>query len=265
MHGLGNDFVVIDTRSGNKVFFPGLAKYITDRRLGVGCDQVVVIEDSSVADCRVLFYNFDGSESSTCGNASRCVASLIMNKNNKIQATLETKAGILQCFKKAHNLITINMGKPQFGWQDIPLAYEADTMHLPISQGRLKDPVALSMGNPHAVFFVKDVNKVPLEEYGPALETHEIFPERANISIAQIVSKNEIYLRVWERGTGETMACGSGSCAALAAAFRRKLTSNEATISLLGGKIHVQLLENGEILMTGPAEEVFTGEIPINV
>lgn len=261
MHGLGNDFVIVDARKEKHSFTEAMVQFICDRHKGVGCDQFVVIENSAKSDCSVRFYNADGSESGACGNATRCVAKLIMKESGKNSTVLESRAGLLEC-KAAGDDITVNMGKARMGWQEIPLAYEADTLHVGIGEGPLQNPVCVSMGNPHAVFFVNDVKKVDLANLGPKLEHHKIFPERANIGVVQVVSENEIILRVWERGSGETMACGSGACAAAVAANARGLTGNNTKVRLAGGDLQIEL-RGGNVYMTGAAEQVFTGELKI--
>jgi diaminopimelate epimerase len=261
MHGLGNDFVIIDERATNYSLMPKMVQDISSRNRGVGCDQLVVLKKSDNADCFVVFYNADGSRSGACGNATRCVASLIMQETNKKNVTLQTEAGILSCADAAEFGITVNMGKARTSWQEIPLAREADTLHVGIGEGELSDPVAVSMGNPHAVFFVKNTAAVDFGTLGPKLEHHEIFPQRANIGVAEIISKSAIKLRVWERGTGETEACGTGACAAAFAAYSRGLTNNDVVVSLPGGDLRIQIGDDNNVMMTGGATLVFKGEI----
>lgn len=259
MHGAGNDFVIIDARKEAISLDTETVITLSDRHIGVGCDQLVVIEPSLQADCFMRIYNADGSRSATCGNATRCVADILFRSGEKQQVTIETLAGILTA-TKAGNQITVNMGKARLSWQEIPLSTEMDTLNIAISAGMLQNPVAVSMGNPHAVFFVGDIEAVPLATLGPQLEHHPLFPERANISVAQIVAEDRILLRVWERGSGETLACGSGACATLVAASRRGLVQSKATICLKGGELVIAWLPSGEVLMTGEAVTSFTGE-----
>jgi diaminopimelate epimerase len=271
MHGAGNDFVVVECRVEEFNLSDSDIKEICNRQKGVGCDQLVLLKASSVADVRVEFYNGDGSKSGACGNGTRCVASLIMMQNEEPTATIETGGGILECYatgefsKDDEELYTVNMGAAKFGWQDIPLASEMDTLKLPIPaiEGWGDGASAVNMGNPHAVFFVDDNHAINLEVEGSALENNPIFPERANIEAVQIISRNEINLRVWERGAGETLACGSGACAAVAAGVRRKLLDNKVKVHLLGGDLDIEIIEGGDILMTGPVAIVFTGVIEL--
>ncbi|PIR37319.1 MAG: diaminopimelate epimerase [Alphaproteobacteria bacterium CG11_big_fil_rev_8_21_14_0_20_39_49] len=258
MHGLGNDFVIIDGREKNYSFTSDEVRKICDRHTGVGCDQFVLIEGSQKADCFVNFYNADGSKSGACGNATRCVAWIIMQENNSEKVSIETVGGILNCEKRGYDSVLVDMGIAKTGWQDIPLSQDTDTLHLPISSGELKDGVAVSMGNPHGVFFVENVDNVDLQNCGAKLEVNELFPQRANISAAQIISKKQIKLRVWERGAGETKACGTGACAAVVAANLRGLVEQDVQVNLLGGDLHISYI-NGRVNMTGAVATVFKG------
>jgi len=258
MHGLGNDFVIVDIRESKYSFTNDEIRKIADRHKGVGCDQFVTIDFSNQADCFVRFYNADGGQAGACGNASRCVAWLIMNENNDKSASLETLGGILNCTRVGDELVSVDMGQALNSWQDIPLSKDVDTLHLPVSSGQLKDGVAVSMGNPHAVFFVNDVDLIDLSHDGAALEVNNLFPEKANISIAQIISENEIKLRVWERGVGETSACGTGACATAVAANRRGLVGNKAKVCLPGGELFISY-EDNQVIMTGPVTTAFKG------
>lgn len=260
MHGLGNDFVIIDLRVQKLTLTPEVIQIIADRHRGVGCDQLVTIETSSRADCLVKFYNADGSESGACGNASRCVGALMMEETGQDTATLETTTALLHC-RRNNDQIAINMGQPRTNWQDIPLAKETDTLHLGISLGELSDPVAVSMGNPHMVFFVENAEAIDLATLGPQLEHHPLFPERTNVEAAQVLSSNAIRLRVWERGSGETPACGTGACATVVAAQRRGLVGNHVTVHLPGGDLHIEREKSGEVIMTGPVAKTFSGTL----
>jgi diaminopimelate epimerase len=259
MNGTGNDFVVLDNRKGG---LPPLNwRKIADRHFGIGCDQIVVLEPSSAADIFMRIFNADGSESGACGNASHCVAWLVDGERAVASRTvqIQTMENILSAEVQG-NQVTLDMGAPKLEWQDIPLARKQDTFHLPITSGALKDPVAVNMGNPHLVFFVKDGSRVPLPELGPQLENHQLFPQKTNVEIAQIVSNNTIRLRVWERGTGLTLACGTGACATLVAAHRRGLTGRKASIHLPGGVLSVEWRKSDDhVLMTGAVETSFTG------
>ena len=263
MHGLGNDFVVIDGRARALRVGPGEACAIADRRTGVGCDQLLVIEKpkNGAADAFMRIFNADGGESGACGNGARCVARLLMAETGKTEARIETLAGVLAARTAAGGMVEVDMGPAKFGWQDVPLAREADTLHLDFAKGPLKDPVALSVGNPHVVFFVDDAESVPLAELGPEIERDPLFPERTNVEAAEVVGPGEIRLRVWERGAGITRACGSGACAALVAAHRRGLTKRRAKVVLDGGPLTIEWRRDGRVLMTGPVATSFTGVI----
>ena len=263
MHGLGNDFVVLDTREMPLRLNAAQVRGIADRHKGVGCDQVIVIEktDTGLADVGMRIFNADGGEVEACGNASRCVAALVMEELNRDHLIIETKAGLLDAEGQANGAITIDMGRAKLDWRDIPLREAVDTLHLPLSLGPLSDPVAVNMGNPHAVFFVKDAEAIDLASLGPKLERHSMFPDRANIEVAQVISPEKIRVRVWERGTGITLACGTGACAALVAASRRGLASRKADIVLDGGVLTVEWLKDEHVLMSGPAAISFKGQL----
>lgn len=260
MHGLGNDFVILDAREENVVLTPDDMALIADRRRGAGCDQIVVMDRSDVADVRVYFFNADGSESGACGNASRCVADLVMSGNGKDSCSIEVNGGILECRKAGDLAVTVDMGPPNTDWRDIPLARECDTLHLPLDHGGVSDPVAVNMGNPHCIFFVDDVEDIPVDELGAYFEMHALFPERANIGFAQVHDRGTIRLRTWERGAGMTEACGSNACAAAVSAVRRSLTDRKVEIELDGGFLTIEWREDdGHVLMTGPVAYVFEG------
>jgi diaminopimelate epimerase len=264
MHGLGNDFVVIDGRDRPVTLDGAAVRVIADRHTGVGCDQVIVLgqPETDLADIAMTIFNADGGEVESCGNASRCVAALMMEETDRDQATLETKGGLLDAEQRSDGLISVDMGRPRLQWRDIPLAGPADTLHLGISLGPLGDPVAVNIGNPHAVFFTDDAEAVDLAALGPELEAHPMFPERANIEVAQVLGPERVRLRVWERGAGLTLACGSGACAALVAASLRGLASRKAEMVLDGGSLAVEWLADDHVLMTGPTEVSFTGQLP---
>lgn len=263
MHGLGNDFVVIDARERPlKVAVAG-ASALADRHTGVGFDQLIIVEPPS--DSRAAAFmrirNADGGEVEACGNAARCVARLLFEEGAESEVVLETAAGLItaQNVDDTAQNYTVDLGPARDSWQDIPLAAECDTDHLPLALGPLSDPVGVNVGNPHAVFFVTDANAIPLEQLGPQLEHDPLFPDRANISVAQIVDSSALHLRVWERGVGLTQACGTGACAAAVAAHRRGLTSRRVQVRLDGGNLDIDWLENGHVTMTGPASVSFTG------
>lgn len=260
MHGLGNDFVVLDRRAGRLSLLPEQVQRIADRRFGVGCDQLLSIEPSERADAFMRVYNADGSFSGACGNGTRCVGRLLMEESGRNEVLIETEAGLL---KVRANLVgyTVDMGRPRFGWDEIPLARAMDTLELDLALGPLEKPTAVNIGNPHVVFFVADAEAVPLDELGPVLESDPLFPERANIGVAEVKDEETIRLRVFERGAGLTSACGSGACAALVAAARRGVAGPKATLLLDGGKLHVHWTEDDRVLMTGPASLSYTGEL----
>ena len=263
MHGLGNDFVVLDARRAPLRIDARQARAIADRHTGVGCDQVIVIESpaNGLADAFMRIRNADGGEVADCGNGTRCVAAMIMKEKNSTHAVIETAAGVLDARAKADGLIAVDMGLAATDWRDIPLAGPADTLHLDIAAGPLSDPVAVNMGNPHAVFFVDDAEAVPLDSLGPQIERHEMFPQSTNVEVAQVLSGSEIRLRVWERGVGITLACGSGACAALVAASRRGLTGRAADVVVDGGRLGIEWLEDGHVRLTGPVAVSFTGTL----
>ena len=263
MHGLGNDFVVLDGRNRPVRLSAEAVRAIADRRAGVGCDQLFVLEKpgNGKADVFMRIYNSDGGEVAACGNGARCVAALVMKEKGKSDAVIETAAGSLDAVSAKNGRVTVDMGQARLGWRDIPLARECDTNHVPVSAGPLQDAVSVNMGNPHAVFFVPDVQAIDMRALGPRLEHDAMFPERANIGVAQILAPSRIRLRVWERGAGLTLACGTGACAAAVAAIRRGLTQRKATVALDGGELEVEWKQDGTVLMTGPVSISFTGKI----
>jgi diaminopimelate epimerase len=268
MNGLGNDFVVVEARSAP--FRPGPAetRAIADRASGVGCDQVIGLEASDKADAFMRIWNADGGEVDACGNATRCVGWLLMQASGRSEARIETAAGVLVARQGDNGLITVDMGEPLLGWSDIPLAEEMDTRNVELQVGPIDAPIlhtpgCVSMGNPHVVFFVPDVARAPVREVGPMIEHHHLFPERVNVGFAEVQSRDRIALRVWERGAGETRACGTGACAALVAAARRGLTDRRAVVALPGGELVIDWRESDDhVLMTGPVAVEFTGTLP---
>jgi diaminopimelate epimerase len=268
MHGLGNDFVVLDARGMAFDLTPARRRAIADRRLGVGCDQLIVLEPATESDADVFMriYNPDGGEAGACGNATRCVASVVMDERNSDHVTVQTIAGLLESQKTGLGsnglpVISVDMGPARLDWREIPVSQACDTNHLPLGLGPLQDPVGTNMGNPHATFFVDDADAIPLAELGPKLEHDRLFPERANIGVAQLVSEGRLRLRVWERGAGITLACGSGACAAVVAASRRGLVKRKADVVLEGGTLTVEWLRDGHVLMTGGIALAFKGEL----
>ncbi|WP_170369047.1 diaminopimelate epimerase [Ruegeria arenilitoris] len=255
MHGLGNDFVIVDARAHPVQITPALARGIGHRQFGVGFDQLAVIENGE-SDAHLVFYNADGSISATCGNATRCIARFLMQESGKSELTLTTSHCTLQARDAGDGLTSVNMGHPQLDWADIPLAEEVDTLELPIEGG----PVATGMGNPHCTFFVEDAEAIPLAEFGARYEHHPLYPQRTNVQVAQIIGPDHIRMRVWERGVGITLASGSSSCATAVAAARRGLTGCKVQIELDGGTIWIDWREDG-VWMTGPTCHVFSGTL----
>jgi diaminopimelate epimerase len=253
MHGLGNDFVVVDARARRADITPELAVALADRHRGVGFDQLAIIARRN-GRVHLTFLNADGSLSAACGNATRCIARFLMDETGDTDLQLETDRGMLTARDAGNGMTSVNMGPPQLDWADIPLARATDTLHLPISG----DPVATGMGNPHCTFFVKDVSRIDLSDFGPRHEHHPLFPERTNVQIAQITGPDRIRMRVWERGAGITLASGSSSCAVAVAAARRGLTGRSVVIDLDGGPLAVNWAEDG-VWMTGPTMHVFSG------
>lgn len=268
MNGLGNDFVVVEARSA--AFEPSEAetRAIADRATGIGCDQLIAIEPSKKADAFMRIWNAEGGQVDACGNATRCVGWLLMEAAGRDEASIETNAGVLRTRRAGERLVAVDMGEPGLRWDQIPLAEDMDTRGIELQVGPIDDPVlhtpgCVSMGNPHVVFFVPDAATAPVREVGPMIEHHQLFPQQVNVGFAQILSPDRIRLRVWERGAGETQACGTGACAALVAAHRRGLTGRKATIEAPGGEMVIEWREaDNHVLMTGPVAVDFTGELP---
>jgi diaminopimelate epimerase len=267
MNGLGNDFVVVEARSAP--FSPSAeeVRAIANRESGVGFDQLIAIDrGSDGADAMVRFWNADGEEVSACGNGARCVGWLLMQAEGKDRVEIDTRAGRLIATRTDERLVTVDMGEPRLEWAQIPLDRPQDTAALDF---RLTDEPALqtapgcvSMGNPHVVFFVDDIDTAPITSAGPAIEVHPLFPQHVNVGFAQVLDRGRIRLRVWERGAGLTKACGTGACAALVAAARRGLTDRTATIVVDGGELLIEWRADGHVMMTGPAAVDFAGELP---
>lgn len=261
MHGLGNDFLVLDARKQPVALSAGQVRALANRHTGIGFDQLILIEPSDLADVRLRFWNSDGGEVAACGNGSRAAAALLGG-----QQRIETQGGLLES-DAVPGGAAVDMGAPRFGWEDVPLAYPMDTASLPLAWsvpgGELAHPVAVSVGNPHAVFFVDDAAAVPLETIGPEIEHDPVFPERVNVGIAQVKSRSHLILRVWERGAGATLACGTGAVAAVAAAQRRGLVDRLVTVTLPGGDLLVERRDDGHLLLSGPAVVAFTGLVDL--
>ena len=261
MHGLGNDFVVLDGRERLGEVTPDIVRRLADRRTGVGFDQLALIQGYAGhggCDASLLFWNADGSSSATCGNATRCIARLLMEEGEgRGSVRLHTDAGELHAEDAGDGLTAVNMGAPGLAWSDVPLSREMDTLSLPIDG----DPCATGMGNPHCTFFVESAEAVALEEFGPRHERHELFPQRANIQVASVSGPNCLRVRVWERGAGVTPASGSSSCAVAVAAIRRGLADGPVRIDLDGGSLEIEWRDDG-VWATGPTARVFDGVVP---
>ncbi|WP_239451725.1 diaminopimelate epimerase [Elioraea rosea] len=265
MHGLGNDFVVFDARRAPLALDAETVRRVADRRRGIGCDQLIVIEPPRELGTAawMSIRNPDGSEAEACGNATRCVTGLLMDEAGTDTVALGTLGGVLRAERRLGGLVSVDMGVPRLRWDEVPLAREMDTLHLPLAIDGAADPAACSMGNPHATFFVADVASLDIASIGPRLEHDALFPARANIGFTEILGADRILLRMWERGAGITLACGSGACAALVNAHRRGLTGRTATVTLDGGELLIDWAETGRVTMTGPVAESFTGEIDL--
>jgi diaminopimelate epimerase len=269
MHGLGNDFVVFDARKRPLPLSSAEALAIADRKLGVGCDQVIVIEKSvNGADAAMRVLNSDGSEVESCGNAARCVARVLMDESGRQSVSLETQGGPLSCTDDG-GVVTVNMGAPRFHWLEIPLAEERDTnsfaVEMPgVSFAPLKEAAAVSVGNPHCVLFVADAEAAPVDVIGPMVETHLLFPTRTNVEFVQVLPSGQLRMRVWERGVGITRACGTGACAAMVAAHRRGLCADSAEVVLDGGPLTIVWSGDGShVFMTGPTALAYRGDIDL--
>jgi len=254
MHGLGNDFVIFDSRGSTAVVTPELARAIGDRNRGVGFDQLAEIRSSDMADIDLDFWNSDGSRAGACGNATRCVGRLILDETGKDEVTIRTERGILIA-RRAGDEVSVNMGHPQLMWDEVPLSRPVDVEHLPLDG----DPVAVGMGNPHAVFFVPNAEETDVAGWGRKVEFDPLFPQRTNVEFAEVRARNEIRMRVWERGTGITLACGSGACATAVAANLRGLTDKKVRMEVDGGWLTLDWREDG-VWMTGPTQLVFKAE-----
>lgn len=257
MHGLGNDFVILDARLGEVAMSGPRACALADRHTGIGCDQLILLEPSEVADVRMRIFNADGGEVEACGNAARCVA-LLEGGGTRI----ETRGGVITG-SAAAGAATVELGEPRFGWEEIPLAYAMDTAEMPVGWEDLQGPSAVNIGNPHLIFFVADAEAVPLERLGPEIERDPLFPRRINVNVASI-EQGSIKLRVWERGAGLTRACGTGACATGVAAIRRRLASSPVEVQLPGGCLTIEWQPGSTVRMSGGAAHVFSGEIDLD-
>lgn len=256
MHGAGNDFIVIDSRGRGAVMTTGLARALGDRNRGVGFDQLAEIRDAADADFALDFWNNDGSRAGACGNATRCVGDYVMRGLGRDHVSIITARGVLQAVRGGHGQVSVNMGQPQLNWDQVPLAHRVDTLHLPLPG----DPVAVGMGNPHCVMFVPDAGAVDLAALGPVYENDPLYPERTNVEFASLIAPDQLRMRVWERGAGVTLACGSGACATAVAANLRGLTGRTVDLVMDGGTLSVDWRDDG-VWLTGPVAHVFDGHL----
>ena len=264
MHGCGNDFVVLDGRKQDLRITSEHARFLADRHFGVGCDQVLVLTESptSEADIALAIYNSDGSASGACGNGSRCVADLLMEESKATRLRMATSSGVIEAWREGE-MIAVDMGEPRFEWQDIPLTHEADTLGVDLGAKELPPAVMVNMGNPHAVHAVEDAEAIDLERIGSALEHHPIFPQGSNIEVISLAGENILRMRVWERGVGVTIACGSGACAAVVAARRLELIEPSAEVIVDGGRLFVEWRKDNHVIMRGTSSFVFSGKVSI--
>ncbi len=258
MHGLGNDFVIIDQRHQEIFADDKLIMRMADRHMGIGCDQLIILRNSEKAGIKMLIFNADGSVAEACGNVTRCVAKLISEEKNSKNVTIEFNDQISQC-SVSEEQISCNMGYPSTDWQKIPLSQNTDSHNINFPEYALTSGVAVNIGNPHIIFFVDNNNDINIDEIGPKIENHPLFPEKVNVSFAQICPDNTIDLQVWERGAGRTNACGTAACATAFAAKIKGLVKNQVTIKFRHGKLLIKLLENGSVEMIGPATKIFDG------
>ena len=264
MHGLGNDFVVFDARRSPLTLSKGQVCALADRRTGIGCDQVIVIDRAAQADAAMRIFNADGSEVESCGNAARCVGSLLLSEAQQPRIHLDTTGGRLLCMAAEDGEIAVDMGLPRLGWRDIPLARESDTQNLVLDvAGQRLKASAVSMGNPHCILFVDDAQGAAVTELGPLIEHHPLFPARTNVEFVQVISRTHLRMRVWERGVGITRACGTGACASAVAAACAALAERELDIELDGGRLHIDWRKDDHVIMSGPVRLVYSGEIAL--
>lgn len=266
MHGLGNDFVVFDARDSALPLSTAQAKGIADRHFGIGCDTVVLIGPGGAeTDATLRFFNADGGEVESCGNATRCVARLLMDERGLARVKLATKGGILTCSDAGKGLVEADMGPARLEWQDIPMAQQTDTRNFPLPlDGQALPASAVSMGNPHCVIFVPDAEAIPLATLGPRIETHPLFPKKVNAEFVSLIGENRLRMRVWERGAGITLACGTGACAAVVAAARLGKCGRKAEVVLDGGPLLIEWRESdGHVIMTGPTATVYRGQLDL--
>ena len=264
MHGLKNDFVIIDGREKKIHLSKNQIKKIANRKIGLGCDQIIILEKPKNKKTFgfIKIFNSDGSETKACGNASRCVAFLLMKELKTKKTIIQTKAGLLNAFLKKNKEVSVDIGKAYFKWNQIPLKRKMNTNKLNFKINNFVNPFAVNVGNPHVVFFIKDLKKINLKKIGPKIERHTLFPERINVNFAEILSNNKISLKVWERGVGITKACGTGASATTVAAIKKKLINGRICyIQMDGGKLKIEYKKNGHIIMTGPVKMIKKGNL----
>ncbi len=261
MHGLGNDFVVLDSTKNQYNINKASIQLISNRRFGVGCDQVIEMRHSDKEDIYIKIYNADGTEAEACGNAARCIAGLLFASSPKKEVSIETVAGVLKAESEENGLIKVDMGKPKFFWKDIPLSMNINKINF--EELTLKNGLAINIGNPHIVFFVKDLDAVDINKIGPLIENNSLFPEKVNVEICQLKNRKKIKVLVWERGAGNTLACGSGACAALVAAYKNSLSEPQAEIVLDGGSLNItwNIGSDEHVIMSGPIAVSFLGDL----
>lgn len=260
MHGLSNDFVIVDCRKTGQMPSRQTMAVMTHRKTGIGCDQLIPLlppQDEGADVFMRIINSPDATEAQACGNATRCVADILMKETGRDQVVIQTVAGLLYCTCEPDGLITVDMGVPRLQWHEIPISKQCDTLHMPLPG----DPVGVNIGNPHAVFFVEDVEDLAVDKIGPKMEHNPLFPEKANIEYAKVLDRTHIRMRVWERDSGETQACGSAACATMVAAVRRGLVDRRCQVILNGGPLHFYWRESDDhLFMTGPVAYVFKGE-----
>lgn len=268
MNGLGNDFVVLDARARAVTLGPNQVRAIADRKEGIGCDQVIALEPSRKADVFMRIWNADGGEVEACGNAARCIAALIAAETGRSEVSIETEGAVLGAQVNGDGSVTIDMGPPRLAWDEIPLGQPfQDTRAIELQMGSIEapglpSPAVVNVGNPHCIFFVDDIEAHDLSRFGPTIEHHKLFPERVNVSLAELAGPDHLRIRTWERGAGLTWACGTAACAAGVAAARLKLTGRKVTVSLPGGDLLIEWRDDDHVLMTGPYALDFKGTLP---
>ena len=264
MHGLGNDFVIIDKRSKDISITENLIRQLSDRRTGAGCDQLITINNSKKnVDADIEIFNPEGDRAEACGNGTRCVAKVLFDENGQKELLrIHSDAGILEAKKEGRDYISVNMGALTTEWNKIPLSKEMDTMNIPILINGYSKGMAVNVGNPHIIFFGNSIYKTNLEEIGPSIEKHNFFPNKTNVELVEVIDANTILMRVWERGVGITLACGSGACAAAYACWKKKLTKNKVEVKLEKGSLFINIIDD-EAIMIGPAEISYHGSVEI--